>query len=690
MIFRRKPLGFDRKAGRYGLNSEIAKILHKKLEDPKGANLQKGYFIRKIFHTQKLKNVSEKLEEKHNDEYDPENWRKTLYVERLKFTTIESRLRNIACPMMIEFRVDEPMIPRKFLEQLEEKKRLQKERKRKKDRRDRKQAEIQRKQDADDQKANAEDANDRNPKEPRKRVRSIVDLKPEITIHFERVRFQRIPKIQQTQLIDELAENRDLSFIPQEGTELNAKVTNFGYKLHADGVRVHMFIHKVNDRIVDNERYDTIMQTLHALRPPYSITLSHYPPIDLRHDAVQRLLDRFAEPEVERAWKLLGAEGRDEILHPNPEYQDHRQFQKEMIRILERGQKRKRKGLFGRDLDIGKPIIIEFEKRPFEFEIESHFGGEIGKNAKIKAVSNEKYAEIGLKAGMFISKAGPTDLSNLRFTQIASLLDNLPLPMRITFTHRITLIHAKYVVHCKVEQKPFGFTMEPRDSVEMKQAQNAVIGEVTLQQKDVVNGMMVHSVNGIDVMDCMTFEEIQNLLDRLPFPIDIGFIDMVRVQRDLRNSDSAKSKSERNKSEPNNLRQGSLSEVDGERVPKRMNSKEEDRDRARSHSVRSILSQETFAQDDGGDETKKKRRRLTYCQLCREKETKWLWILYFFILTDLYCRIYPMLVIIAYTKRSLGDDMETWQLSLVSAGVLGLVFAYEGIAYKYVVILLLC
>merc|ERR1719334_1301324 len=56
--------------------------------------------------------------------------------------------------------------------------------------------------------------------------------------------------------------------------------------------------------------------------------------------------------------------------------------------------------------------------------------------------------------------------------------------------------------------------------------------------------------------------------------------------------------------------------------------------------------------------------------------------MWFFILTDLYCRIYPMLVIAAYTKQELGS--KPLLLPSVMAGVFLLVFTYEFIAYRFI------
>merc|ERR1719419_499820 len=47
-------------------------------------------------------------------------------------------------------------------------------------------------------------------------------------------------------------------------------------------------------------------------------------------------------------------------------------------------------------------------------------------------------------------------------------------------------------------------------------------------------------------------------------------------------------------------------------------------------------------------------------------------IIYFFILTDMYCRIFPMLVLAAYTKK---EEYDSWTLSVVFLGVLLLIFA---------------
>ena len=59
-------------------------------------------------------------------------------------------------------------------------------------------------------------------------------------------------------------------------------------------------------------------------------------------------------------------------------------------------------------------------------------------------------------------------------------------------------------------------------------------------------------------------------------------------------------------------------------------------------------------------------------------------IMYFFILTDLYCRIYPMVIVGAWTKKVIAEDDLDKQpmLTLVTCGVFIVVFAYEGFAVR--------
>ena len=60
------------------------------------------------------------------------------------------------------------------------------------------------------------------------------DLKPEVTVHFESVKIHRHGH--QTQIVDTTVDHRNIFFIPQEQSGLNARTDKIGYKLHKEGV----------------------------------------------------------------------------------------------------------------------------------------------------------------------------------------------------------------------------------------------------------------------------------------------------------------------------------------------------------------------------------------------------------------------------------------------------------------------
>merc|ERR1719242_1438201 len=82
------------------------------------------------------------------------------------------------------------------------------------------------------------------------------------------------------------------------------------------------------------------------------------------------------------------------------------------------------------------------------------------------------------------------------------------------------------------------------------------------------------------------------------------------------------------------------------------------------------------------------KQKVTYCSVCREQSTLYFVVMFFFILTDLYCRIYPILIIPAYSKKYFEDDdtLRTLCIALSIVGVGLLVAAYELIAYRMILL----
>ncbi len=252
--------------------------------------------------------------------------------------------------------------------------------------------------------------------------------------------------------------------------------------------------------------------------------------------------------------------------------------------------------------------------------------------------------------------------------------------------------NAKYAVFCKFDRRPLGFTLQPQCSLvpEMAHCENAVVFGATemLRQKGIVDGMFLHSVNGIDVMDCMLLKDVRSLLGRLlaakdarSQPIECGFIDLDAVRR-RKEEEVAAERPQIEKVEAAEHRKMSAKSGRSDH--------DDDGEGGRGHKGRamsrgSILSQSTFAAEQ---DLERKMHGVTYCEVCLSQSTLYFLMMYFFILTDLYCRIYPMLVIGAYTKKQTTDDEEQQRLLLgvVGAGVVALVFAYECIAYKMILL----
>eukprot|EP01084_Bolivina_argentea_P156775 273213_1 len=223
-------------------------------------------------------------------------------------------------------------------------------------------------------------------------------------------------------------------------------------------------------------------------------------------------------------------------------------------------------------------------------------------------------------------------------------------PMTITFTKSIALSNLQHVIKCTFGQRPFGFTVSPSNA-QTGQCP-AIVDAVTnkkLRIQKICKGMLVHNVNGIDVMNvAMQCDDLESMLRRLQLPIVVGFLDMDKVKK----AAPHKVKKEAQLQEKPHLQL----------------------------QINPILRHSQLIQN------KEKDYRVagTYC--CSNKclndvvgpKSMHYFVFYVFTITELYCRIYPMLVVEAYILKT----STMTNVYLVGLIVIMTILSFETIAYK--------